>query len=84
ARLGIAKGDRVSVFCKNALVSSLLMFGIWKAGAVYCPVNFGYAGRLLTYQLNDTAPQLVITDGALLPALNEVLDAVTTKPAIIV
>ncbi|MFX5660887.1 hypothetical protein ABTE05_21215, partial [Acinetobacter baumannii] len=56
----------------------------WKAGAVYCPVNFGYAGRLLTYQLNDTAPQLVITDGALLPALNEVLDAVTTKPAIIV
>ena len=84
ARLGIVKGDRVSVFCKNALASSLLMFGIWKAGAVYCPVNFSYAGRLLTYQLNDTAPKLVITDGALLPALNDVLDAVEAKPAIIV
>lgn len=84
ARLGIVKGDRVSVFCKNALASSLLMFGIWKAGAVYCPVNFSYAGRLLSYQLNDTAPKLVITDGALLPALNDVLDTVEVKPAIIV
>lgn len=84
ARLGIAKGDRVSVFCKNALASSLLMFGIWKAGAVYCPINFGYTGRLLTYQLNDTAPKLIVTDGALLPALNEVIDEVEAKPAIIV
>src|SRR5882757_3064296 len=43
---GIAKGDRVSVFCGNALASTLLMFGVWKAGAVYCPVNFSYTGRL--------------------------------------
>jgi len=84
ARLGIQKGDRVSVFCKNALASTLLMFGIWKAGAVYCPINFGYTGRLLTYQLNDMAPKLVVTDGALLPALNDVLDAVDVKPSIIV
>lgn len=84
ARLGIEKGDRVSVFCKNALASTLLMFGIWKAGAVYCPVNFGYTGRLLTYQLNDTAPKLIITDGALLPALNDVLDQVAVKPSVIV
>jgi crotonobetaine/carnitine-CoA ligase len=84
ARLGVGKGDRVSVFCKNSLASSLLMFGIWKAGAVYCPVNFAYAGRLLTYQLNDTAPGLVVTDGALLPVLNEVLDDVVQKPSIIV
>lgn len=84
ARLGIEKGDRVSVFCKNALASTVLMFGIWKAGAVYCPVNFGYTGRLLTYQLNDTAPKLVITDGALLPALNDVVDAVEVKPSVIV
>ncbi len=84
ARLGIGKSDRVSVFCKNQLISSLLMFGIWKAGAVYCPVNFGYTGRLLTYQLNDTSPKMVITDGTLLPVLNEVLDAVELKPSIVV
>lgn len=84
ARLGIEKGDRVSVFVKNSLTSTLLMFGIWKAGAIYCPVNYLYAGRLLTYQLNDTAPKLIITDGGLLPALNDVLDDVAVRPAVIV
>ncbi|MDR3468134.1 MAG: AMP-binding protein [Xanthobacteraceae bacterium] len=84
ARVGIVKGDRVSVFCKNPLISTQMMFGIWKAGAVYCPVNFGYAGRLLTYQLNDTRPTLIVTDGALLPVLNEVLDDLDLKPSIAV
>lgn len=84
ARLGVGKGDRVSVFCRNSLTSALMMFGIWKAGAVYCPVNFAYTGRLLTYQLNDTAPRLIVTDGASLPALNDVLDAIAAKPTIAV
>ncbi len=83
-RLGVVKGDRVSVFCKNPLIASLLMFGSWKAGAVYCPVNFAYTGRLLAYQLNDTAPKLIVTDGALLPALNEVLDGLANRPSVIV
>lgn len=84
ARLGIEKGDRVSVFCKNALTSTLLMFGIWKAGAIYCPVNFAFAGRLLTYQLNDTAPKLIVTDRVLLPALDEVFNEVRGNPSVIV
>lgn len=46
AAAGIGKGDRVSVFSLNPMVSALAMFGIWKAGAVYCPINFGYTGRL--------------------------------------
>jgi len=84
ARLGVGKGDRVSVFCRNSLTSALMMFGIWKAGVVYCPVNFAYTGRLLTYQLNDKAPRLIVTDGASLPALNDVLDAIAAKPTIAV
>ncbi|MGX5803210.1 AMP-binding protein [Bradyrhizobium sp. Arg314] len=83
ARLGIRKGDRISIFCKNAFVSTLMMFGIWKAGAVYCPINFAYTGRLLTYQLNDTSPKLVVTDAACLPTLNEVIDDVGSKPSIV-
>lgn len=83
SRLGIRKGDRISIFCKNAFVSTLMMFGIWKAGAVYCPINFAYTGRLLTYQLNDTSPKLVVTDAACLPPLNEVLDDVGSKPSIV-
>ncbi|MFT3778433.1 MAG: AMP-binding protein [Ottowia sp.] len=84
AALGIAKGDHVSVFSLNPLLCALAMFGIWKAGAVYCPVNFGYTGRLLSYQLNDTAPSLVITDPALLEALNGVAADLAQQPLVCV
>lgn len=79
---GIRKGDHVSVFSTNPLVCALAMFGIWKAGAVYCPVNFGYMGRLLAYQLNDTAPRLIITDRGLLGALNGVANDLQQPPAV--
>jgi acyl-CoA synthetase (AMP-forming)/AMP-acid ligase II len=59
---GVAQGDRVSVFCANPMVSALAMFGTWKAGALYCPVNFAFTGRLLAYQLTDTAPRLIVTE----------------------
>ena len=52
--LGISKGDRISVFMKNPFISTMVMFGIRKTGAVFCPVNFNYKGRLLSYQINDT------------------------------
>jgi len=83
-RLGIEKGDRVSVLSTNMLVSSLVMFGIWKAGAVYAPVNFAFTGRLLSYQLNDTAPKLVVTDANLLARVNEVAETLEQKPAVAV
>lgn len=81
---GISKGDRVSVFSGNQLAGALLMFGIWKAGAIYCPVNFNYTGRLLTYQLDDTAPAMVVTDPTVLPALNAVADELANVPTVMV
>lgn len=81
---GIGKGDRVSVFTLNPKVSALMMFGIWKAGAVYCPINFSYAGRLLSYQLNDTRARLVVTDPALLGALNAVAADLGQPPSVCV
>jgi crotonobetaine/carnitine-CoA ligase len=48
------------------------MFGIWKAGALYCPVSFAYRGRLLEYQLRDTGPTMIVTEPALRSALEEV------------
>lgn len=82
AKHGIVKGDHVSVFSTNPLIAALAMFGIWKAGAVYCPVNFAYAGRLLSYQLNDTSPKLVITDPSLLTALNGVAQELERVPQV--
>jgi crotonobetaine/carnitine-CoA ligase len=75
ARWGIVPGDRISVFTTNSLFAIQMMFACWKAGAVYAPVNFSYRGRLLSYQLNDTAPRLVFTDTDLVGRIPEIADA---------
>jgi crotonobetaine/carnitine-CoA ligase len=71
---GIQKGDRISVFLKNPLVSTMVMFGIWKTGAVFCPINFNYKGKLLSYQINDTAPRIIITERKMIPLINHIKD----------
>jgi crotonobetaine/carnitine-CoA ligase len=76
----IAKGDRVSVFCFDPLLSALAMFTIWRAAAVFCPVNFSYKGRLLAYQPNDTRPKLIVMEERMLPALDAVWDELEQPP----
>jgi len=80
ARLGIGHGQRVSVISNNALVSLLAMFGTWKLGAVYCPVNYDYRGELLAYVINDTAPSVIVLDGIALSHLGEVWPLLGSKP----
>ncbi|MBI5604693.1 MAG: AMP-binding protein [Deltaproteobacteria bacterium] len=70
--LGVHQGDRISLYLFNPLITVLSMFGIWKVGAVFSPINFNYKGRLLSYQINDTAPKILITEQSLLPFLNDV------------
>jgi len=72
ARLGIGKGDFVSVYMRNQFNAIIAMFGIWKAGAVFAPINFSLTGRSLRYQLDDTKPRLLLAERALVPALNEI------------
>jgi crotonobetaine/carnitine-CoA ligase len=81
--LGITKGDRISVFLKNPLVTAMAMFGIWKAGAVFCPINFNYKGRLLSYQIKDTNPKLIFAEKELVPLLNEVQPELPKLPVIV-
>lgn len=69
---GIQKGDRISLFLKHPLITTIAMFGIWKAGAVFCPINFNYTGRLLSYQINDTKPKMLITEKQMVPVINDV------------
>lgn len=84
AASGIAVGDRVSILTTNPYVSAALMFSTWKAGAIYCPVNYAFAGRLLSYQLNDTAPSMIVTDARLLPVLNAVADDLESDATLVV
>ncbi|MBI3993177.1 MAG: AMP-binding protein [Candidatus Lambdaproteobacteria bacterium] len=81
--LGIGQGDRVSLFLFNPLVAILAMVGIWKIGAWYCPINFNYKGRLLSYQINDTNPKLLLTESSLVPLVNEVRDELPALPLIL-
>jgi crotonobetaine/carnitine-CoA ligase len=83
ASVGVEKGDRVSLFLMNPLVTSLAMFGLWKIGAVYCPINFNYPGRLLSYQINDTGPKLLITEQARVAALNQIAADIPELPVIV-
>lgn len=78
----IVKGDHVSVFCISPLLSAQAMFGIWKAGAVFCPVNLSYTGRLLAYQLGDTSPRLLITERRMVPALNAIVRELAELPTV--
>jgi len=80
---GVQKGDRISLFLKNPLVTTIAMFGIWKAGAVFCPINFNYKGRLLSYQINDTAPKMLVTERRMVSAINEVKDDLASFPIIL-
>ncbi len=74
AAAGIGRGMPVSVFMRNQLISALAMFGIWKAGAVFAPINFALTERLLAYQIGDTQPVMLLAERALVPALNAIRD----------
>lgn len=82
ARMGAAPGDRVSVMTRNSLVAALTMFACWRSGTIYAPVNFNYRGRLLAYQLNDTAPSVFVVGADCAQAVHEVL-AQTSIPAVV-
>lgn len=82
--LGVGPGDRVSVLTTNPLVATVLMYGLWKAGAVYAPVNFQYTGDLLAYQLADTSPTVLFVDGTMRERIEQVQDRLPSAPRTVV
>lgn len=74
AKLGVEKGDNVAVMLRNPLQSVFAIFGINKIGAVYSPINFDYKGDILAYQLNDSAPDVLILEDQYADRLNFVAD----------
>ena len=80
--LGVRRGEPVGVLSTDALAAACAMYGIWKAGAVYAPVNYLYRGDLLAYQLDDTKPKLLIVDDDLYDAYLEVEAQLESRPEI--
>ncbi|MGI3167589.1 AMP-binding protein [Pseudooceanicola sp. C21-150M6] len=71
AALGVGKGDHVSVHAKDALVSALAMFAIWRCGAVFAPLNYNLRGSFLAYQISDTGPKVIIADAEGVQIVND-------------
>ena len=59
-RLGIEKGDRVAIALPNCPQFVIAEFGIWKAGAIACPVNPTYAERELDHAFIATGARTAI------------------------
>ncbi|WP_406280708.1 AMP-binding protein [Embleya sp. NBC_00896] len=83
-RAGVRRGDRVGVHCRSAYAAALWMFGIWKAGAVFCPLDPEGFGDLLLDQLEATQPVLVVTERDRVQALEAVRPHLTRPPRVTV
>jgi len=83
AAMGVTEGAAVSVLTRNSLVTALAMFAIWRAGGIFAPVNFNFRGALLSYQLRDTDPFLMITDPSFADTLREIIADVPLKRLVV-
>ncbi|MGD9100311.1 MAG: long-chain fatty acid--CoA ligase [Anaerolineae bacterium] len=59
-RLGVQKGDRVSVLAHNSVVYIDLFYGLAKIGAILAPLNWRLVARELTYIVNDCEPKVLL------------------------
>lgn len=67
--LGVGAEMRVCVCLQPSLKISVALLGILKAGAVYVPLDPNYPRDRLAMILEDNQPQVILTQGDLLPNL---------------
>jgi crotonobetaine/carnitine-CoA ligase len=61
-RLGVEKGDRVTLALGNSVEYVVAAFGLLKAGAVLNPVNPALGAQELSYILGHAEPRVIVTD----------------------
>ena len=75
-KLGIQKGDRVSILAKNSVVHLDLLYGLPKIGAIFAPFNWRLTARELTYMINDLEPKVLLCEPEFAPLLDEMRDGI--------
>jgi long-chain acyl-CoA synthetase len=68
---GIAPGDRVAIFMKNAPDYLIAQYGLWYAGAAAVPINAKLHGREADFILRDSGAKIVFTSPGLTETLAE-------------
>ncbi|WP_159898538.1 AMP-binding protein [Salinirussus salinus] len=81
---GIRHEEKVSVMMRHPLETLFAMFGIHKAGGVYSPINFEYKGDALSYQLNDTDPEVLFIEDRYIERLNHIVDDLESLPTVVI
>ncbi|UHQ96395.1 class I adenylate-forming enzyme family protein [Natrinema halophilum] len=82
--LGVNLGDKVATVMEDSLATALTLFGCMKSGSIYAPVNYEYKGDALSYQINDTDPDVLIVEDQFIGRINAILDDLHSVPTIIV
>jgi amino acid adenylation domain-containing protein len=78
-RVGVRKGDRVFLFAEKCCEIVIAAVGIWKAGAVYVPVDIGNPAQRLGLLFQSIEPAVVIGSARL---LQDHADMTADTPAI--
>jgi long-chain acyl-CoA synthetase len=60
AAKGVKKGDRVALVLPNCPQVVFCQLGIWKAGAIACPINPLYSASELEHSLRECGAEIVI------------------------
>lgn len=69
--VGAGREKRVGVYLERGLEQVAATLGIWKAGAVYVPLDPAYPKERLGYMLEDARVEVLLTEQALVDELGE-------------
>lgn len=75
ARLGVSKGDRVSILAPNCVEFEIAFFGITRVGAIATTINYGYREREIAHQINDSGTSTLVVHETLLEMADAARDA---------
>lgn len=64
-KLGISKGERIGALMLNSPEMVYAWFGALRAGCIFVPYNSALKGELLSYQIQDSRPELLFVDSEL-------------------
>ena len=70
-KLGVEKGDRVSILAHNCVAYVDLFYGLAKIGAIFAPLNWRLVAPELVYIVNDNQPRVLIYGSEFIDILAE-------------
>ncbi|MGN4225497.1 non-ribosomal peptide synthetase, partial [Burkholderia gladioli] len=71
AAAGARPGSYVAICLERGIPMVAAMLAVLKAGATYVPIDPAYPAERIAWMIEDSAPAVLLTQAALLPALGE-------------